>query len=100
MKWQRSLCILVVFLMLSGSVLGSDHEKALRVRESDLGILIQAKTVVLRPVEGACLEGRVQKVTNDALVVRVKKSSQPAAYPNGRGGEVHFYANGELMDTE
>lgn len=84
MKWQRSLCILVVFLMLSGSVLGSEPEKRLQVRESDLGTLIQGKTVVLRLVEGARLEGRVQKVTNDALVVRVNKSSQPAAYAKGK----------------
>ena len=70
--------------MLSGSVLGSDHEKAPRVRESDLGILTQRKMVLLRPVKGACLEGRVHKVTNDALVVRVEMGSQPAAYPNGR----------------
>ncbi len=83
MKWQRSLSLLVVFLMLSGSVLGAEPEKRPQVRESDLGTLIQGKTVVLRLVEGARLEGRVRKVTNDGLVVKVKKSSHQAAYPKG-----------------
>ena len=83
MNWPRSCSSLVVFLMLSKSLLGSEPVKFLRVRESDLGDLIQNKRVALHLIEGGRIEGRVREVTNDALVVKVKKSSQPAAYPKG-----------------
>ncbi len=83
MKLRRSLSILAVFLMTNGSLLGSEPEMLLQVRESDLGALIQGKRVALRLVEGARVEVRVRKVMANALVVRVKKSSNPAAYPKG-----------------
>jgi len=84
MNLRRNLSILVVFLMLSGSVPSPEPETCLQVRQSDLGPLIRGNRVALRLVEGARLESRIQKVTNDALVVRVKNSSQLAAYPKGK----------------
>lgn len=83
MKCRRILCILVVLPMLSESVLGSDPGKALQVRESDLGDLIQGKRGALQLVEGARVEGRVRKVTDTSLLFKVKKSSDLAAYPKG-----------------
>ena len=45
MKWQRSLSLLVVFLMLSGSVLGAEPEKrACKSGRVTWGPLIQGKT--------------------------------------------------------
>ncbi len=84
MKCRRIVGFLVgLSLAMSGSILGSEPVKYLRVRESDLGDLIQSKRVALHLIEGDRIEGRVREVTNDALVVKVKKSSQPAAYPKG-----------------
>ena len=83
MKLRRSLSVLAVFLMMNGNLLGWEPEILLQVRESDLGALIQGKRVALRLVEGALVEGRVREVTANALVVRVKRSSNPTAYPKG-----------------
>ena len=84
MKPRRSLSILAVLLMMSGSLLGSEPEKRLQVRWGELGKLIGGKAVALQLAEGARVKGRVRKVTWDSLVVKVKWSSNPAAYPKGQ----------------
>ena len=84
MNWPRSCSSLVVFLMLSNSLLGSESEKSLQVRWSELGLLIQGKRVSLQLAKGARVEGGVHKVTDDALVFKVKRSSEPSAYPKGK----------------
>lgn len=85
MKCRRIVGFLVgLSLAMSGSMLGSEPVKFLRVRESDLGDLIQSKRVALHLIEGGRIEGRVREVTSDKLFVKVKKSSQPAAYPKGK----------------
>ncbi len=84
MKPRRSLSILAVFVMMSGSLLGSEPEKRLQVRWGELGKLIGGKKVALQLAEGARVEGRVRKVTWNSLVVKVKRTSNPAAYPKGR----------------
>ena len=84
MKCRRIVGFLVgLSLAMSGSLLGSEPVKFLRVRESDLGDLIQGKRGALQLVEGARVEGRVRKVTDTSLVFKVKKSSDLAAYPKG-----------------
>ncbi len=84
MNLQRSLCILVVLLLLSGSLLGSEPERLLQIRESDLGDLIRGRRVSIHLTEGARIEGRVQEVEAASLVVMVGKSSDPAVYPRGK----------------
>ena len=68
---------------MSGSTLGSEPEKRLQVRWSELKKLIGGKKVALRLAEGARVEGRIRKVTDTSLVFKVKKSSEPMAYPKG-----------------
>ena len=83
MKLWRILSMVAVSLAMSGCMLGSEPEKRLQARWSELKKLIGGKKVALQLSDGARVEGRVNRVTNDALVVKVKKSSQPAAYPKG-----------------
>lgn len=83
MKLRRSLSVLAVFLMMNGSLLGSEPEKLLQVRWGELGELIGGNKVVLQLAEGARVEGRVGKVEATSLTIRVKKTSNPAAYPKG-----------------
>lgn len=53
MKWQRSLRLATVFLAMSGSMLGSDPEKRLQARWSELKELIGGKKVALQLSDGA-----------------------------------------------
>ena len=84
MKLRRSLSVLAVFLMMNGSLPGSEPEKLLQVRWGELGKLIGGKKAALQLAEGARVEGRVTKVEATSLIIRVKKTSNPAAYPKGR----------------
>ena len=84
MKLRRSLSVLAVFLMMNGSLLGSEPEKLLQVRWGELGELIGGKKVALQLAEGARVEGRVGKVEATSLTIKVKKTSNPAAYPKRR----------------
>ena len=62
-------------------MLGSEPEKRLQVRWSALKKLIDGETATLELAEGARVEGRIRKVTDNALIFKVKKSSEPADYP-------------------
>ena len=84
MRCRRILGMVAVFLAMSGSTLGSDPEKRLQVRWSELKKLIGGKKVALQLSDGARVEGRVKKVTEPSLVLKVKKSSEPADYPKGK----------------
>ncbi len=84
MKPRRSLSILAVFLMTNGSLLGSEPEKRLQVRWGELGKLIGGKKVALQLADGARVKGRVGKVEATLLTIKVKKSSNPAAYRKGQ----------------
>ncbi len=84
MKWRRSLSALMVFLVMSGSLLASELEKRLQVQWSALGKRIGGKKVTLQLADGEKVEGRVKKVTATSLVVKVKKSSNVAVYPGSK----------------
>ena len=84
MRCRRILGVVAVFLAMSGSMLGSEPEKRLQVRWSELKKLIGGKKVALQFAKGARVEGRVRNVTDTSLVFKVKKSSEPAAYPKGK----------------
>ena len=84
MKWQRILSVVAVFPAISGSMLGSEPEKPLRVRWSELKKLVDGKKVTLQLAEGARVGGRIRKVTAASLTFKVKKSSDPADYPKGK----------------
>ena len=84
MNHRRSLIVLAAFLVMSGSVMGSEPEKRRQVRWGELGKLIGGKKVALQLVDGARVEGRVRKVEAPFLTIKVKKSSNPAAYSKGR----------------
>ena len=84
MRCRRILGLVAVFLAMSGSMLGSEPEKRLQVRWSELKKVIGGKKVALRLGEGARVEGRIRKVTDTSLLFKVKKSSEPADYPKGK----------------
>ena len=84
MKSRRSLGVLAVFVMINGSLLGSEPEGVLQVRWGELGKLIGGKKVALQLADGARVKGRVGKVEATSLTVKVKKTSNPAAYPKGQ----------------
>ena len=84
MRWQRSLRLAAVFLAMSGSMLGSEPQKRLQARWSELKKLIGGGKVALQLSDGARVEGRVKMVTEVSIVFRAKKSSEPADYPKGK----------------
>ena len=84
MKWRRILGLVAVSLAMSGSMLGSDPEKRLQVRWSELKQVIGGKKVTLQLAEGARVEGRIKKVTPISLDFKITKSSEWAAYPRGK----------------
>ena len=84
MNLRRSLSVLAAFVMMSGSLLGSEPEKRRQARWGELGKLIGGKKVALQLAEGARVEGRVGKVEATSLTIKVKKTSNPAAYPKGQ----------------
>ena len=83
MNIRRSLSVLMVFMLTSGSVMGLAKEKRLQVPWSMLGEIIRGKKAAVQLADGEKVEGRVRKVTANALVFKVKKSSDPVAYPKG-----------------
>ncbi len=84
MRYRRILGVVAVFLAMSGSMLGSEPDKRRQVRWSELKKLIGGKKVTLQLTEGARVEGRIRKVTAPSLDFKVKKSSDPVAYPKGK----------------
>ena len=84
MRCRRILGLVTVFLAMSGSMLGSEPEKRLQVQWGELKKLIGGKKVTLQLVDGERLEGRARKFTATSLTVKVKKSSNPVAYPKGK----------------
>ena len=81
MKLRRSLSVLAVFLMMNGTLLGSEPEKLLQVRWGELGKLISGKKVALQLAKGARVKGRVRRVTEASIVLWVKSSPD---YPKGQ----------------
>ena len=84
MRCRQILGLVAVFLAMSGSMLGSEPEKRRQFRWSEFKKLIGGKKVALQFAQGARVEGRVRKLTDTSLVFKVKKSSEPAAYPKGK----------------
>ena len=85
MRCRRIVGFLVgLSLAMSGSVLGSEPEIRLQARWSELKQLLGRKKVALQLSDGARVEGRVKRVTDPSLVLKVKKSSEPADYPKGK----------------
>ena len=84
MSLRRGISILVVFLMLSGNLPGSDQQELLQVRWSELKTLIGGKKVTLHLAEGGKLEGRIRTVTPALLAFNVTKSSNLKDYPKGK----------------
>lgn len=84
MSLRRGIGILVVFLMLSGNLPGSDQQELLQVRWSELKTLIGGKRVTLQLAGGARLEGRIGTVNPASLAFNVTKSSNLKDYPKGR----------------
>ena len=83
MSLRRGLGCLVAFLVLSGNLAGSDQEKLLEVRWSELKNLTAGKTVTLQIAEGARVEGRIRSANAASLVFKVKNSSNLKEYPKG-----------------
>lgn len=83
MSLRRGISFLVVFLVLCSDLPGSDQEKPLQVRWSELKNLIGDKLVTLQIAEGARVEGRIRTVKAASLVFKVKNSSNPKDYPKG-----------------
>ena len=83
MSMRRGIGCLVVFLVLCSDLPGSDQEKLLQVRWSELKDLIGAKLVTLQIAEGARVEGRIRTVNAASLVFKVQNSSNPKDYPKG-----------------
>ncbi len=81
MKWRRLVGFVAAFLAMSGSMLGSEPEKRLQVRWSELKQVIGGKKVTLRLAEGARVKGRVKRVKESSIVLWVKRSSD---YPKGQ----------------
>ena len=69
---------------MSGSMLGSEPQKRLQARWSELKKLIGGGKVALQLSDGARVEGRVKRVPEASIVFRAKKSSEPADYPKGK----------------
>ena len=67
MKWERMLGLVAVFLAMGGSMLGSEPEKRLQVRWSELKKVIHGKKVTLQLAKGARVKGRVLRVTEASL---------------------------------
>ena len=84
MSLRRGIGILVVFLVLSGNLPGSDQQELLQVRWSELKTLIGGKKVTLQLAEGGKLEGRIGTVNPASLAFNVTKSSNLKDYPKGR----------------
>ena len=82
MKLWRILSMVAVSLAMSGSMLGSEPEKRLQARWSELKKLIGGKKVALQLSDGARVEGRVKRVKESSIVLWVKRSSD---YPKGQG---------------
>ena len=80
---RRGIRSLVVFLVLSSNLPGSDQEKPLEVRWGELKDLIGAKLVTLQIAEDARVEGRIRSVDAASLVFNVKNSSSLSDYPKG-----------------
>ena len=79
----RGIGFLVVFLVLSTHLQGSDQEECLKVRWSELKKLIGGKTVTLQIAEDARLEGQLISANAASLVFKVRNSSNPKDYPKG-----------------
>ena len=84
MIWRRSLGVVAVIVAMSGSLLSSETEKRMQVPWGGLKQLAGGKQVALQLAEGVRVEGRIRKVTINSLVLKVNKSSNPAAYPKDR----------------
>ena len=58
---------------MNGIMLGSDPEKRLQVRWSELKKVIRGKKVTLHVAEGARVKGRVKRVKESSVVLWVKR---------------------------
>ncbi|MCY3759344.1 MAG: hypothetical protein OXG96_16630 [Acidobacteria bacterium] len=83
MTLHRGVGLFVVILVLSTYLQGSDREKPLEVRWSELKNLIGGKLVTLQIAEGTRVEGQIRVVNASSLVFKVKNSSNPKDYPKG-----------------
>lgn len=83
MTLHRGIGFLAVFLVLSTHLQGSDKERLMQVRLSELKNLIGGKTVTLQIAEGARVEGQIRMVKAASIAFKVKNSSNPKEYPKG-----------------
>ena len=82
MKWLRIVGLVGLFLAMNGIMLGSDPEKRLQVRWSELKKVIRGKKVTLQLADGTQVKGgRVKRVKESSVVLWVKRNSD---YPKGQ----------------
>ena len=80
---RQGISFLMVVLVLSNNLLGSNQETLLQVRWSELKNLIVGKKATLQLTEGARVKGRISKVKAASLAFRVRESSNLKDYPKG-----------------
>jgi hypothetical protein len=79
----RTPAALVVAFALVGQSTGIAAPRPLELKWSELSSTIRGRTIRLTLPEGATVSGEVIVVREESLVVNVRKTSDPKAYPTG-----------------
>jgi hypothetical protein len=79
----RTRAALVVAFALAGQSTGMAAPGPLELKWSELSSTIGGRTVKLTLPEGATVSGEVIVIREESLVINVRKTSDPKAYPKG-----------------
>ena len=80
LAWRIYLILLLTFVPTAVRAAPS----IVRVKWDQLQDIVTARNIRLVMPDGASLEGKVLAVKPDALVVKLRKTSNPTVYPKGR----------------
>jgi hypothetical protein len=70
-------------IMLAGQSMAMAESRPIELKWSELGSHISGRDIELALPDGTSLNGEVEAVREDALVLNVKKTSDPTAHPKG-----------------
>ncbi len=80
---MRSSVAILMTTMLAGQSAAIAESRPIELKWSELGSHIQDRNIELVLPDGASIDGEVEAVRDDALVLNIKKTSNTAAHPKG-----------------
>jgi hypothetical protein len=84
MRTIWALAIMATCLLLANAPLAFAKEKQLELKWSELGQVVVGRNVTIALPDGEIIEGKIQSIDLDSLIINIKKTTNKLKYAKGK----------------